>query len=185
MPETALEIQSGAELLTFQPNEIELYGQKYLILTGHEGTGRCWWCGAELTGNKLKRWCWGHGKEYYRHFQWGPARNWCCERQHGICANCGWHADLYPPDSWHYDWYPEHYDIYALEVHHIVPLEGRPRFLSAFNLPWNLVGLCHACHQKLHAAMRPPARSSPDPWVWAEAVGQSVMPLDVDSRQQA
>lgn len=88
MPETALEIISGAELLRFQPNVVEINGQDYQVLTGYEGTGRCFWCGGELRG-KLKRYCYGHMILYYRYFEWGSARRWCIERSEGRCANCG------------------------------------------------------------------------------------------------
>lgn len=136
MPELALEIQSGQELERYQPNEVLIGGQAYKVLTGWEGTGRCFWCGGELKG-KLRRYCYGHMKEYYRHFEWRSARNWCCERQEGLCANCGANHG------------------YSLEVHHIVPLKGTPRYFTAFNLPWNLIGFCHECHQEVHAVMRP------------------------------
>ncbi len=178
-PKTALEIQSGAELLLFQPETVEILGMDYQVLTGYEGTGLCLWCGSELKKG-LRLYCWGHGKEYWRYFNWGSARRWCCERQHGVCANCGWHPSLYSPDDYRYDWYEEHYDIYKLEAHHIVPLEGRPRYFSAFNLPWNLIGFCHDCHQEVHAIMWPPKKwSRKDSWKEAEKRGQLIMGFDV------
>lgn len=175
IPKTALEIQSGAELLLFQPETVKILGKDWQVLTGYEGTGRCLWCGSELKKG-LRLYCWGHGKIYWRHFNWGSARNWCCERQHGICANCGWHY----PFQHSYYYYEEGYDIYKLEVHHIVPLEGRPRQFSAFNLPWNLIGFCHDCHQEVAAAMRPPKRwSRKDSWEEAEKRGQLIMGFDI------
>ena len=164
MLNTALEIQSGFELERFIPDIVIVGRTEWQVLTGFEGSGRCWWCGAELKG-KSKKWCWGHGHEYYKHFAWTQARNWCCERQDGVCANC-WRA------------FGE--NIYALEVHHIVPLNGLPRLMTAFNLPWNLIGFCHDCHQEVHAAMRPPKQSTMDSWRLADAVGQGVMPLKVE-----
>lgn len=163
MPETALEIESGAELLRFQPNEVEINGRLYLVLTGYEGTGhRCFWCGGELKG-KLKRYCYGHMLLYYRHFEWSSARAWCIERQEGRCANC----DVFQGDR--------------LEVHHIVPLDGSPRYFTAFNIWWNLMGFCHDCHQEVHAAMRPlPAvrsRTIGDSWIEAKRRGQAIMEL--------
>jgi 5-methylcytosine-specific restriction endonuclease McrA len=74
-------------------------------------------------------------KEYWRHFRWDSASEWCKERQHGHCANCG--------------------EKKVLQVHHIIPMNGGKRFFSAFNIPWNLVALCRACHLEIHAAMRP------------------------------
>lgn len=177
IPKTALEIQSGAELLLFQPEIVKILGENWQVLTGYEGTGRCLWCGSELKKG-LRLYCWGHGKEYWNHFEWNQARRWCCQRQLGVCANCGWHA----PIDYDFDWYGVHYDIYKLEVHHIVPLGGRPRQWSAFNLPWNLIGLCHDCHQDIHAIMRPPAKVKPpgeDPWEYAEKRGQAIMALEI------
>lgn len=161
MPNNALEIESGAELEKFLPDFVEINGRDYIVLTGYEGTGRCFWCGGELKG-KLKRYCRGHMLEYYRHFEWSSARQWCGERQEWRCANCG-----------------KQCDASTLEVHHIVPLKGEKRFISAFNLPWNLIGFCHACHQEVHAAMRPPPknRRGRDPWEEAGKVGQAIMPL--------
>lgn len=161
MPDIALEIESGWELERFIPDTIIIDGRTWEGLTGFEGKGGCWWCGEELTG-RHRKWCWGHGAEYYRHFGRQDARNWCCKRQDGICANCG------VKRGW------------SLEVHHIVPLNGALRSLSAFNLPWNLIGFCHGCHQEVHAAMRPPKKSNMDRWELAGMTGQEIMPLGIN-----
>ena len=123
----------------------------------------------ELKG-KLKRYCYGHMKEYYRHFEWSSARDWCCERQEGKCANCG--ADGMRGENY--------WPLYSLEVHHIVPLSGTTRYFTAHNLPWNLIGLCHGCHKEIHRVMKPPKTPSPlpDSWEEAEKVGQGVMRLE-------
>jgi len=164
MPELAFEIESGQELGRFEPNQIEDWGKTYSVLTGYEGTGRCFWCGKEFDEKSKARhrhYCYGHMKEYYKHFEWLSARNWCCSRQDGLCANCD-----------------KRYG-YSLEVHHIVPLNGGPRYFTAFNLPWNLIGFCHECHREVHAAMRPPKLhykyNSPDSWEEAIKIGQSIM----------
>lgn len=163
MVATAFEIESGQELERFQPNEVIIDGCIYYVLTGHEGTGRCFWCGGELKG-KLKRYCYGHMKEYYRHFGWPEARRWCCRRQEGICANCG----TRPPES-------RSFDYYSLEVHHIVPLRGRKRDFSAFNIPWNLIGFCHECHKFIHAIMRDASKPiSFDSFEKAKNIGQLI-----------
>jgi 5-methylcytosine-specific restriction endonuclease McrA len=97
-------------------------------------------------------------KEYYRHFVWGFARAWCIERQEGLCANC----HCYFGDE--------------LEVHHIVPLNGGVRWLTPYNLPWNLIGFCHQDHLAVAAAMVPPKNSTVlDSWEHADFIGQSVM----------
>jgi len=148
---SALEIESGAELESFDLGTVLIGNKYYTVLTGYEGTGMYFWCGAELTG-RLKRYCRGHGKEYYRHFEWNSASQWALERAEYRCQNCGV-AQEYINDG---------YIISTnLEVHHIVPLNGRPRFFSVFNLPWNLVALCHECHLEIHAIMRPPKLIKP------------------------
>lgn len=148
-----MEITTAWELERFGLGTVRISNADYIVLTGHEGTGGCFWCGRELRG-KLKRYCRGHMKEYYAHFMWNSARNRCCERQDGRCANCGIKHD------------------YSLEVHHIVPLRGEKRDFSHFNLPFNLIGFCHQCHLAVHVAMKPVP-----PTIWERAVtkGQLVM----------
>lgn len=158
------EVTSAAELLTWVPEDYRLRPDRagYYRLTGYELTGRCWWCGGELKG-KQKKWCTrfqlkakqGHWIDYYNHFCWPYARDWCIERQEGKCANCGRGGA----------------DKQSLEVHHIIPLEGNERQWTPFNLPWNLIGFCHQCHLEAHAAMRP-ERLPADPWLARIALGQ-------------
>ena len=154
----ALMLTSGQELERFIPNRITINHMEYLVLTGWEIEGRCFWCGEELH-RKGKRYCRGHMKLYYRHFMWSYARPWCIERQEGLCANCG----IYFGDK--------------LEVHHIVPLKGCTRWLSAYNLPWNLIGLCHQDHLDVAAAMRP-EKVVVTSWDLAKKVGQGILQLD-------
>ena len=155
----AFMITSGQELERFIPNRIKLNGREYLVLTGWEGTGRCFWCGGPLKG-KLKRYCYGHMRIYYQHFMWSYARPWCIERQKGLCANCG----LYFGDK--------------LEVHHIVPLKGYTRWLTAYNLPWNLVGFCHADHLAVATAMKP-EKVIVTSWDKAKVIGQGILDFEL------
>lgn len=169
--DSALEITSGAELLRFDLGTLWISGTQYTVLTGYEGTGRCFWCGGELKG-KLKRYCRGHMKEYYRYFEWASARDWCIDRQEGICANCGAKAGEIIGVEKH-GWFLRRH---SLQVHHIVPLDGMKRFFSAFNLPWNLMALCHGCHQEVHAVMRGANKPVPsDIFELAVQRGQSIM----------
>ena len=156
------EVTTAEELLSWVPDDFRLYPDRTdrYRLTGYELTGRCWWCGGELTGRQRK-YCRsrhrdeeGHWHVYYKHFCWPYARDWCIERQGGHCANCGLDCEFG-----------------LLEVHHIIPLEGSNRLWTPFNLPWNLVGLCHDCHLLAHAAMRP-ERLDPDPWARRILTGQ-------------
>lgn len=118
----------------------------YTIITGFEGTGGCFWCGKELEGRR--RFCGhrsGHWTLYNNHFFWGFARYECLKRYDWCCANCGHQG---PEESWQIQ------SISSLEVHHIIPLEGEARAMSPFNIHWNLICLCHKCHQQIHALMR-------------------------------
>jgi hypothetical protein len=108
---------------------------KYFIMTGLEGSGKCWLCGAD-PGGKNRRYCWGHGTRYCELFIWTYASSAALKRDHHRCRNCGGTAG-------------------GIEVHHIIPLEGRSRFCTHYNLPWNLITLCHYCHMEIHTIMRP------------------------------
>jgi len=168
--DSALEIEYAWELERFNLGTVVIKHTTYTVLTGYEGTGRCFWCGGELKG-KLKRYCRGHMEEYYRHFEWGSASRWALKRAGYVCENCGVGGEyiLYGLSR-----------RYNLEVHHIVPLNGRVRSFSAFNLPWNLIVLCHECHLAVHEAMRPPKHHPMkgfDSWDDAIKAGQGVMPL--------
>jgi len=137
----------------------------YHIITGHEGSGGCFWCGKDLKSSR--RFCGhrsGHWTLYAQHFYWSYARVWCCQRQQGICANCGWHSTFN--------------DFNSLEVHHIIPLNGEQRQATPFNLPWNLIGLCHKCHQEIHTVMREASKPIPlDVFELALTRGQSVFDI--------
>ena len=140
------------------------YGN-YTVITGFEGQGGCFWCGEELNG-RSKKFCYGHWTQYWKHFGWTFARNWCLERSNYQCTNCGHHLTVPPGD--HPSWYAE-----GLEAHHIIPLEGETRSLSPYNVPWNLICLCHACHLELHSFMRELKRLPPDIFDQALTKGQA------------
>ena len=161
---SALEIESGAELVQFDLGTVRINDTDYEVLTGYEGTGKCFWCGGYLKG-KLKRYCYGHMAEYYRHFFWGSASQWALEKAEHKCQNCG-------KEEGRLNSYT---DRTNLEVHHIVPLNGGSRTFSAFNLPWNLVVLCHECHVEIHKH----PKVIRDSWVNAKQKGQEVMELKV------
>lgn len=125
------------------------YGE-FGVFTGYETEELCFWCGADLDGPRYRRWCKAkpaHWRIYYQHFNWGYASSWCLERYDYRCANCDYHQIV--PAGDHPSWY-----VQNLEVHHIVPLDGSWRLWSVLNIPWNLICLCHDCHQAVHAAMR-------------------------------
>lgn len=125
------------------PTGRDAHGE-YHVMTGLEGTGLCWLCGADPGGKRYRRYCWGHGKIYYELFSWSYASQAAIERADYRCENCGRAA-----------YYYDHENPVSLEVHHIIPLEGGPRNWTWLNVPWNLIALCHDCHLEIHAAMRP------------------------------
>ena len=139
--------------------EHDSYGQ-YTIITGFEGTGGCFWCGKELEGRRRfcghLSGCWTH---YQDHFFWGFARYECLKRYDWHCANCG--------------------SAYQPEAHHIIPLEGMERSYSPYNIPWNLICLCHNCHQLIHAVLRGNKAliAIPDMFELALARGQAVFEI--------
>lgn len=173
--DSALEINTVQELERFDLGTVILNGTTYNVLSGYEGTGRCFWCGGELKG-KLQRYCYGHMKEYYRHFDWGYASSWALKRVGWRCQNCGVAEIISKTEPWHT------YETTNLRVHHIVPLNGESRQFTAYNLPWNLIVLCHDCHMEVHAIMRPP-KNTPTPDTWEEAIkrGQCIMSLEMSS----
>ncbi len=158
----ALDITTGEELERFDLGEIVIGQTRYTVLTGYESQEhRCWWCGGELR-RKAKHYCYGHMAEYYDNFNWGYASSKARKRANYKCENCG-----NPERDRHY--------MTTLRVHHIVPLKGAARFFSAYNLPWNLVVLCHTCHLEIHAAMRPPPKAPPTNYDLRVASGQMVL----------
>jgi len=151
----ALNIQSGAELEKFDLGEIVILHTKYRILTGYEALeNKCWFCGSNIEQGKRKaHFCRKQqykgedscSVKYHRHFDWTYASSWAMRRAGGKCENCGAQRVI-RQHGWD--------SRVNLEVHHIVPLQGSERYFSPFNLPWNLIVLCHDCHVELHAAMK-------------------------------
>ena len=145
----------------------------FTVITGFEGTGRCFWCGADIKGRR--RFC-KHGSgcwtRYQEHFAWSYASARCLKRYDYRCANCGEKGTgLYIGDK-----------MINLRIHHIIPLNGQDRTVSVYNIFWNLICLCHNCHMKLHAVMRQSKEllAKPDFWELAKEKGQFIfegMPL--------
>lgn len=110
------------------------YGE-YQLLTGYEAPCKCFWCGCEVK--KHRRYCCKeHSDQYRETFLWPWAAPACLKRQGHKCGDC-----------------PE--EAVAVVVHHIIPLNGSPRYVNILNRPENLVGLCRACHGKRHATAKP------------------------------
>lgn len=143
---SALTITSGEELLRFDLGEITIGHTTYTVLTGWEGTDRCWWCGGEPHKNKRGRpshFCWGHGGLYDDSFNWNLAASGALKRADYRCENCGKAEN-----------HVMRHGMTNLQVHHIVPLNGQGRYYSAYNLPWNLIVFCTTCHLLIAAVMR-------------------------------
>ncbi len=125
----------------------------YTLITDYEGTGGCFWCGEDLNG-KRRRFCGhrsGHWTEYANHFYWSYASSWALKRAGHRCENCGTPEIDIPMFGSRYS------ERSGLETHHIIPLKGEQRAVTPYNVPWNLICLCHKCHLEIHAVMRMPA----------------------------
>ena len=157
MADTPNTYTTAEELLAYTPTVgQDTYG-RFHIITGYEGSGACFWCGEDLEGRR-RRFCGGRSgcwTKYANAFYWTYARVDCLKAYDDCCANCGLGTqelyNIYAPK-------PNNYlaDVIeaTLEVHHIIPLDGRIRQSSPFNLPWNLICLCHLCHLDIAAVMR-------------------------------
>ncbi len=108
------------------------YGS-YKVLTGSEGTGKCWWCGKPFPDNRARRFCsLPCRSKYQNNFYWTWAANNALRRARYRCHECGIKGKR------------------RLHVHHIVPLKGSDRMVNLLNKPDNLVVLCKKCHRKYH-----------------------------------
>lgn len=105
----------------------------YKILTGTEGTGKCWWCGADYPDKHARRYCSTKCRSLYQDsFYWLWASEKALKQAGYQCQACGVRGKR------------------NLHVHHIIPLNGSDRIINALNQPDNLVVLCKKCHQKRH-----------------------------------
>ena len=143
----------------------------FTVITGYEGTGRCFWCGADIEGRRRycrgRKGCW---TRYQEHFAWSYAKGACLKRFDYRCANCGIKGRNLNMGS----------NMTNLRAHHIIPLNGDSRVVSVYNISWNLICLCHDCHIEVHAIMRPPRFNKdfkPDTWEEAVKIGQGVFDL--------
>ena len=140
----------------------------FTVITGFEGTGRCFWCGKDIEGRrrfcKQGSGCW---TRYQEHFTWGYAKYECIKRYEYRCANCGV-EEIGGTNG-----------FTNLRVHHIIPLNGANRAVSVYNIFWNLICLCHECHKEIHQALGPHKQDSKPPCSWEEAikVGQGILSL--------
>ena len=124
-PESQMGVRKKSEIRR------DTFGE-YRILTGHEGTGKCWWCGAAFP-DKRRRYCSvSCRREYEENFYWLWASTSAVRRARYRCRECGIRGKR------------------RLEVHHIVPLNGSDRIINVLNRRENLVVLCKACHRKKH-----------------------------------
>ena len=183
--DNALNLESGEELERFDLGTVNIRGNTYQVLTGYEvNEDVCWWCGKPIEQNKRHaHYCRGKShddflscfRQYHEYFDWQYASRRSMRKAERKCQNCGVAAtDI-----------GTRYAHSNLEVHHIVPLKGSLRSFTAYNLPWNLIVLCHDCHQLAHAALRPPKTvrkdSKIDSWNLADKIGQSLMAISIES----
>lgn len=156
------------------PAKIEIHGIDYYVLTGYESTeNKCWWCGKEIENNKHHaHYCRqkSHGefigcfRQYHRHFDWNYASDWALNRSGRKCQLCG-----QPEKLIDFGFMNKRTN---LEVHHIVPLKGSIRQYNIYNIPCNLIVLCHDCHWDIHASKAKRIKKS-----------QSVMQLEIPKEE--
>jgi hypothetical protein len=106
----------------------------YKLLTGLEGSGKCWWCGGRFPDKRYRRYCSKICSDnYWNHFWWPWAVAEALKRANNKCQDCGAGGR----------------GIY-LEVHHLEPLNNEVRYMNIKNRPENLIVLCRSCHGKWH-----------------------------------
>lgn len=106
----------------------------YKSITGHEGSGKCWWCGALFPDTRARRYCSVTCRRRYQDtYYWSWASAAAMRRARYRCKECGLKGKR------------------RLDVHHIVPLNGADRMANPLNHRDNLVVLCKRCHLKRHA----------------------------------
>jgi hypothetical protein len=104
---------------------------KLILLTGHEGTGKCYWCGGELNGRRRCYCCQECCDNYYDTFCWRHAGNKALKRASNRCQTCR-SSDCAR--------------TVPIEVHHIIPLNGGYRMWNVLNRQDNLKVLCVEHH---------------------------------------
>jgi hypothetical protein len=108
----------------------------YKNLTGNEGSGKCWWCGANYPDTHARRYCSEKCRtNYQNNFYWLWASNAALKRAGYRCQDCGVRGKR------------------RLQVHHLTPLNGSDRIINALNRHENLIVLCKKCHRKRHQMM--------------------------------
>jgi 5-methylcytosine-specific restriction endonuclease McrA len=122
---------------------IDSYGA-YKIITGNEGSGRCWWCGGAFPDKRKRRYCSAVcRRKYEESFYWSWASVAAIRRARYRCKECGIKGKR------------------RLHVHHIIPLNGTDRIVNALNRRENLVVLCRKCHQRKHEIRNSKHKSAP------------------------
>jgi 5-methylcytosine-specific restriction endonuclease McrA len=118
---------------TMLVNALEDSYGSYEILSGYEGKGKCWWCGAKFADKRVRRFCSTKCRRKYENtFYWAWAARLAVRRAKFSCQDCGITGRR------------------RLHVHHIQPLLGGNRMKNVLNRPDNLIVLCKKCHQKRH-----------------------------------
>ena len=121
-----------------------------VICTGYENQGICAMCGGPLPSGR-RTYCSTECYElYYDLFFWAQAAQNAMYRAHHKCQVCGITArglSRIELATWGHHFL----EIYRLEVHHIIPLNGQDRTWHALNIPGNLLVVCHECHVILHS----------------------------------
>jgi hypothetical protein len=109
----------------------------YYCFSGHEAKNHCFWCGIPVK----RRYCSPQHKYLYLTFyHWNEATENVLVRiykkEEGyVCEMCGIGQSRWEG---------------AIQIHHIIPVNGGNRNWSKLNTPDNLIGLCKDCHINIH-----------------------------------
>jgi hypothetical protein len=128
----------------------DMYGD-FTIITGYEGQGGCFFCGSPFPPGRPRRFCSAREKKdeyscgdlYNFFFVWNFAKAWCAHRAGHKCAFCGKEED----DIWYGGEHNNERHKSNMQTHHIIPILGRVRWASPYNVPWNLLYLCTEHHK--------------------------------------
>lgn len=156
IPDQDLSVDYVAELQIVPIKAAERAGEDqwgtYYNMTGNEGSGTCFLCGAK----QKRRYCKGHRSSYRKNYSWSDASHACLMKrktgrdqyQHG--RKWLWHT-TFACDGCEHKGKQEDF-----QVHHIIPLCGHKRTYHRLNHQDNLTLLCRGCHNERHRRLRVP-----------------------------
>lgn len=121
----------------------------------------CRVCAGALSGRQRVYCSSACSREWDVNHAWGFASAEALRRAEFRCSACGAKEELNRQPA--IKSYFHHPVVSSLEVHHVVPLQGRYRSTTCMNHQENLQVLCSACHQNVTARqLNPQAAAARD-----------------------